>query len=104
MLLAGEGEQEHAYLCDFGLVHSRAGGSLTGERAFLGTASYAAPEQIRGEERPRRSWMGAGIAPAERRLRDAAMIGEHESAKVMYEQAQQLERDDAVALALTALD
>jgi predicted ATPase len=50
VLLAGSGKREHAYLCDFGLARRLSGGSLTQERTFLGTALYAAPEQIRGEE------------------------------------------------------
>ena len=49
VLLSGTGESEHAYLCDFGLARRLAAGSLTREGSFLGTAAYAAPEQIRGD-------------------------------------------------------
>src|SRR5919201_654522 len=46
-VLIGAGEQEHAYLCDFGLAkHASTVASLTGERAFIGTIAYIAPEQI----------------------------------------------------------
>jgi ABC-type transport system substrate-binding protein/class 3 adenylate cyclase/tRNA A-37 threonylcarbamoyl transferase component Bud32 len=46
-VLIGAGEEEHAYLCDFGLAkHASTVASLTGERAFVGTISYVAPEQI----------------------------------------------------------
>jgi ABC-type oligopeptide transport system substrate-binding subunit/class 3 adenylate cyclase len=48
-ILIGAGESEHAYLCDFGLAkHASTAASLTGERAFVGTISYVAPEQIEG--------------------------------------------------------
>jgi non-specific serine/threonine protein kinase len=50
VLLAGEAGAEHAYLCDFGLARPVSGGSLTAEGGLVGTASYAAPEQIRGED------------------------------------------------------
>lgn len=49
VLLSGSGESQHAYLCDFGLARRLAAGSLTREGSFLGTAAYAAPEQIRGD-------------------------------------------------------
>ena len=40
---------ESAYVCDFGLArHVSSVGSLTGDRGFLGTIDYVAPEQIRG--------------------------------------------------------
>ena len=40
---------EHAYVCDFGLArHVSSVGSLTGDRGFVGTVDYVAPEQIRG--------------------------------------------------------
>ena len=48
---------EHAYVCDFGLArHVSSVGSLTGDRGFVGTVDYVAPEQIHGERdrRPRR--------------------------------------------------
>ena len=37
------------YVCDFGLArHVSSVGSLTGDRGFVGTVDYVAPEQIRG--------------------------------------------------------
>ena len=46
-ILIGAGDEEHAYLCDFGLAkHASTVASLTGERAFVGTIAYIAPEQI----------------------------------------------------------
>ena len=51
ILLSHEGEEEHAYLSDFGLtkhVSSRSGLTQTG--TFMGTIDYVAPEQIRGGE------------------------------------------------------
>src|SRR5439155_14847836 len=55
VLLTGSGAEEHAYLCDFGLSRPVASGSLTKEHAFLGTAAYASPEQIRGDPLDARS-------------------------------------------------
>ncbi len=51
ILLSKEGEEEHAYLSDFGLtkhVSSRSGLTKTG--TFMGTIDYVAPEQIRGDD------------------------------------------------------
>ena len=51
ILLSHDGEEEHAYLSDFGLtkhVSSRSGLTKTG--TFMGTIDYVAPEQIRGDE------------------------------------------------------
>ena len=46
----GRADGEHAYVCDFGLArHVSSVGSLTGDRGFVGTLDYVAPEQIRGE-------------------------------------------------------
>jgi Protein kinase domain len=45
-----KGRPDHVYLADFGLTKATAGAvSLTGTGRFLGTADYAAPEQIRGQ-------------------------------------------------------
>jgi tRNA A-37 threonylcarbamoyl transferase component Bud32 len=49
ILVAGAGERERAYVCDFGLArHVSSVGSLTGDRGFVGTIDYVAPEQIAG--------------------------------------------------------
>jgi serine/threonine-protein kinase len=49
ILVAGELDTEHAYLCDFGLArHVSSVSSLTGDRGFVGTIDYVAPEQIEG--------------------------------------------------------
>jgi serine/threonine-protein kinase len=43
------GEDDYAYLCDFGLAkHASTVSSLTGSRAIVGTVDYLAPEQIEG--------------------------------------------------------
>jgi len=50
VLIAGEGEEEHAYLTDFGLTKRQSSISAhTKTGMFVGTLDYAAPEQIRGE-------------------------------------------------------
>ena len=48
--------------------------------------------------------IGVGVAPSEKRLRDAAMADERETTTLMYAQGRELERDDAVALASATLD
>src|SRR5919201_1755035 len=46
-ILIGAGDTEHAYVCDFGLArHATTVASLTGDRGFVGTIAYIAPEQI----------------------------------------------------------
>jgi hypothetical protein len=50
VLVAAGPTGDHAYVCDFGLArHVSSVGSLTGDRGFVGTIDYVAPEQIRGE-------------------------------------------------------
>jgi ABC-type transport system substrate-binding protein/class 3 adenylate cyclase len=47
VLIGGAGDDEHAYLCDFGLArHASTIASLTGHGGFVGTIAYVAPEQI----------------------------------------------------------
>ena len=49
ILVSSNGDDEHAYVCDFGLArHISSVSSLTGERGFVGTIDYVAPEQIEG--------------------------------------------------------
>ena len=51
VLVASGADGERAYVCDFGVArHVGSVGSLTGDRGFVGTVDYVAPEQIRGEE------------------------------------------------------
>ncbi|MDQ3895579.1 MAG: serine/threonine protein kinase, partial [Actinomycetota bacterium] len=50
VLVAGEAEDERAFVCDFGLArHVSSVRSLTGDRGFVGTVDYVPPEQIQGE-------------------------------------------------------
>jgi tRNA A-37 threonylcarbamoyl transferase component Bud32 len=49
ILVAGEGGEERAYVCDFGLArHVSSVSSLTTDRGFVGTIDYVPPEQIEG--------------------------------------------------------
>jgi predicted Ser/Thr protein kinase len=49
VLLTGEGDDEQAYLTDFGLTREAADSGLTATGQWVGTVDYAAPEQIMGE-------------------------------------------------------
>jgi serine/threonine-protein kinase len=50
ILVAGAPEAEKVFVCDFGLArHVSSVGSLTGDRGFVGTVDYVAPEQIMGD-------------------------------------------------------
>ncbi|HEX9417193.1 MAG TPA: serine/threonine-protein kinase [Gaiellaceae bacterium] len=51
----GADEADHVYLSDFGIAKQRAAGGLTKTGMFVGTADYAAPEQIEGKELDRRA-------------------------------------------------
>lgn len=44
----GPGQPDHPYLSDFGLAKRDTASTMTGTGAFLGTAGFAAPEQING--------------------------------------------------------
>ena len=49
ILVADDSGGESVFVCDFGLArHVSSVGSLTGDRGFVGTVDYVAPEQIRG--------------------------------------------------------
>src|SRR5215203_2710738 len=57
VLLTGEGEEEHAYLTDFGLVKTLTGdipGTTTAGH-FVGTLDYSSPEAIQGQDADARS-------------------------------------------------
>ncbi len=56
VLVAGEGENEHVYLTDFGLT-KRVGSAadLTRSGGWVGTPDYVAPEQIQGHKVDRRA-------------------------------------------------
>jgi ABC-type transport system substrate-binding protein/predicted Ser/Thr protein kinase len=49
ILVAATPEDEHVYVCDFGLArYASSASSLTGERGLIGTVDYVAPEQVQG--------------------------------------------------------
>ena len=52
LVVPGHGPEggDHVYLSDFGIAKQRAAGALTKTGMFVGTADYAAPEQIEGRE------------------------------------------------------
>jgi YVTN family beta-propeller protein len=56
VLIAGEGQEEHVYLTDFGLVKTLDGApGTTTAGHFVGTLDYSSPEQIQGQDADARS-------------------------------------------------
>jgi YVTN family beta-propeller protein len=57
VLLSGEGEEEHVYLTDFGLVKTLEGDApgMTTAGTFVGTLDYSSPEAIQGQDADARS-------------------------------------------------
>jgi YVTN family beta-propeller protein len=57
VLLTGEGDEEHAYLTDFGLVKTLEGDApgMTTAGTFVGTLDYSSPEAIQGQTADARS-------------------------------------------------
>ena len=56
VLLTGEGDEEHAYLTDFGLVKTLEGApGTTTAGHFVGTLDYSSPEAIQGQDADARS-------------------------------------------------
>ena len=56
VLLTGEGEEEHVYLTDFGLVKTLEGApGTTTAGHFVGTLDYSSPEAIQGQDADARS-------------------------------------------------
>ena len=57
LVVPGHGPEggDHVYLSDFGIAKQRAAGALTKTGMFVGTAEYAAPEQIEGRDLDRRA-------------------------------------------------
>jgi serine/threonine-protein kinase len=49
VLVEQRGEEERAYLCDFGLARSANASRLTSTGTVLGTVDYVSPEHVRGE-------------------------------------------------------
>jgi serine/threonine protein kinase len=49
VLISGSGEDEHAYLTDFGLTKKLSDAGMTKTGQWVGTLDYAAPEQINGQ-------------------------------------------------------
>lgn len=56
ILVSADENADLAYVCDFGLArHVSSAGSLTGERGFVGSIDYIAPEQVEGRPVDRRA-------------------------------------------------
>jgi YVTN family beta-propeller protein len=57
VLLTGEGDEEHVYLTDFGLVKTLSGDApgMTTAGQFVGTLDYSSPEAIQGQDADARS-------------------------------------------------
>ncbi|MDP9341545.1 MAG: protein kinase [Actinomycetota bacterium] len=81
LVATSEGEEEHAYLSDFGLTKRSASdtGALTGTGQFLGTVDYAAPEQFqRGKLDGRTDQYSLGCVAYECLVGEVPFAREHE--------------------------
>jgi tRNA A-37 threonylcarbamoyl transferase component Bud32 len=98
LVVPGHGHEggDHVYLSDFGIAKQRAAGGLTKTGMFVGTADYAAPEQIEGRELDRRADVYALGCVLYECLTDAPTYEKDSEVALMY--AHLLEPPPAVTL------